>query len=486
MDKDALINTLQQTIANQSVLLEKLQAQIEQLLRVLYGKKSERQPSFDKLPPQDKNFSPTSSYNKMTESKNQPKRQPLPPHLIRIEQEHDLPADEKKCIHCNQQKNRIGQRITEQLDFIPAQLIVRRHICYRYACRCGMGSVTQASLPSFPIEKGKPGAGLLADIIISKYQDAMPVYRQCLRFKRFGVECPESTIGDWLAQSAFLLEPLVNLMQEDLIKAHKIHSDDTPVPVLAKGKTRQGRLWVYLADQSTQYPCCVYQYTPTRSQQGLLKFLANYKGYLQADAFSGYDKLYVSGNIIEVGCWAHARRKFYDIAVAAKSTSHAQDIVDIIGKLYRVEQHTKSLTSIERYYYRKKHSKPILKYLYRKLNHHKKQCIPNTPFYGAIQYTLNHWIALMRYLAHGDLDIDNNKAERAIKPIVIGRKNWLFAGSDEGGKRAAIFYSLIETCKMNGVNTFHYLSDVLTRLPNTAYRDIKLLLPYHWQDTTAR
>jgi len=483
MDKDSIIITLQQTIAAQTVLLEKLQAQIDQLLRVLYGKKSERQGKTP-LPadkPSDNPLATSSLSQKNTPAKNLPKRQPLPEHLARIDVEHDLSLTEKTCTHCQMPQQRIGKRITEQVDFVPAQLIVRRHICYRYACRCGRGGVTQAALPAFPIEKGKPGAGLLADIIISKYQDALPLYRQSLRFKRFGFVCPESTMGDWLAECALLLEPIVKRMQDDLLTAHKLHTDDTPVPVLAKGKTKQGRLWVYLADNSTRFPCCIYHYTPTRSQQGPLTFLASYKGYLQADAYPGYDKLYTQGDIIEVGCFAHARRKFYDIAVAAKAPTHAHDIIVVIAKLYHIEHLAPSLTCHERYYYRKKYSKPILKSLRRKLNRHHQRAILNTPFYNAVQYALNQWVALTRFLSHGDLNLDNNKAERAIKPVVIGRKNWLFAGSDEGGKRAAIFYSLIETCKMQGINSFHYLSDVLARIPTTLHRDIHTLLPYHWQ-----
>lgn len=340
-------------------------------------------------------------------------------------------------------------------------------------------------MPNQPIEKGLPGSGLLADVLISKYQDAMPLYRQMLRYRRYGYECPDSTLGDWVKECALLLKPIVRVMRDDLLLAKKLHTDDTSVPVLAKGKTKTGRLWVYLADSSHKQPICLYDYTPTRSKNGPKKYLNEYHGYLQADAYNGYDCLYESKKIIEVGCMAHARRKFVDVAKAAKGPTYADDIIALIGELYVVERHTKYFKAHERYYYRKKHSKQKLKRLHRVIKQHYKAATPGTPFYKALQYALNQWRALCWFLADGDLDIDNNSAERAIRPLVIGRKNWLFAGSDEGGKRAAIIYSIIETCKMNGVNTLDYLTDALARIPNTLHKNIRELLPYNWLEKHA-
>jgi hypothetical protein len=336
-------------------------------------------------------------------------------------------------------------------------------------------------MPTQPINKGIPGPGLLADVLISKYQDAMPLYRQMLRFARHQIDISDSTLCDWIGECAFLLEPIVNEIKKDLLLSLKIHSDDTPIPVMSKGKTRQGRLWVYLADGCNTAPCIVYDYTPTRSQQGPLNFLKNYKGFLQADAYSGYDVLFPNGSIIEVACWAHARRKFFEVVEAAQGESQADEMLQMIGKLYLIEKAAKFMTPVQRYYYRKHHSKPILRQIRRWLNRMNKTVMPNTPIAKAIAYNLNHWIAFTRFLKDGHLDLDNNKAERAVRPLKIGAKNWLFFGNNEGGRRAAIIYSIIETCKQNSVNTFDYLKDVLTKIPIVSQTNIKQLLPYNWR-----
>ena len=491
MNKDAQITSLYATIAAQSKTieqlgyrleaqskqLEKLHQQLEIFQRMLFGKKSEKQAKESARKDEVNSLD-----NRMGQGRQRqgakPKRQALPASLPRIDVVHDLAEDEKQCGQCKQPLQRFGETVSEQIDFIPAQLIVKRHHRYKYQCRCG---ITHAAMPNQPIDKGLPGAGLLADVLVSKYQDAMPLYRQMLRYRRFGFHCPDSTLCDWVKECALLLEPLVQTMREDLLLAKKIHTDDTTVPVLAKGKTKTGRLWVYLADKSHQSPICLYDYTPTRHSRGPVKYLNGYQGYLQADAYHGYDCLYASKKIIEVGCMAHARRKFVDVAKAAKGDSFANDIIKIIAKFYAIEKQTLHLTTVERYYYRKRHSKPVLRALHRLVSKHHKTATPNTPFYKALQYAINHWQALCRFLADGDLSIDNNAAERAIRPLVIGRKNWLFAGSDEGGKRAAIIYSIIETCKMNGINTFEYLTDILAKIPNTLHKNIRSLLPYHWQ-----
>jgi hypothetical protein len=225
----------------------------------------------------------------------------------------------------------------------------------------------------------------------------------------------------------------------------------------------------------------VYDYTSSRSQTAPQKFLGGYQGYLQADAYPGYDALYKSGDVIEVGCWAHTRRKFIEIIKAAKKPGLADVAVEYIGKLYEVEQKAKYLTPLQRKYYRRIYSKPILKRFYRWLVKQQKTALPKAPIGQAIAYTLNHWRALNNYRRDGILNIDNNTAERAIKPLVIGRKNWMFAGSHEGAKNAAVLYSLIETCKLNAINPFTYLKDVLTRLPTTLNKDLNQLLPYNWK-----
>lgn len=479
MDKDALITSLQKTIEQQSLMIEKLQAQLDALLRVLYGKKSEKQ---TKPAPQPSSQLKKSSLSpQKTTRTQQPKRKPLPDDLPRIKIRYAIPEAARHCSGCGRVKPCMGKQVTEQLDVIPAKLVVKQHIRYKYHCSCNPGDIIIANMPAQPIEKGMAASGLLADIIISKFQDALPVYRQVQRYQRYGIALADSTLGDWLQQCAFLLSPIVDAIKKDLIHSKKIHTDDTPVPVLAKHKTKKGRLWVYLTQAVNTPACAVYDYTPTRSQQGPKRFLKGYRGFLQADAYAGYDVLYQHNQIIEVGCMAHARRKFIDVINTVKAPTHAKTIVDNIAALYSIEAKVKSLNQHERYYYRKKYAKPILKQLKTRLKQLRKTTIPKTPFYHAIQYMLNHWIALTRYLAEPYLNIDNNPAERAIKPCVIGRKNWLFAGNDQGAKSAAIFYSIIETCKMNQVNTFDYLKDVLQRIPNTLQKDISTLLPYNWR-----
>ena len=295
MDIDALITQLQAMIATQSKLLEaqaiqleKLTEQVEQLLRKLYGKKSEKKPT---AKPIENALIVERKTQPLPEETLKPKRARLPEYIERVDVIVDISETEKTCKACHNPLQRIGERVSERLDFIPAKLIVKRHVCYKWACACGQGGVKTASLPNQAIEKGIAGPGLLAEVLVSKYQDAMPLYRQMLRFKRLGFEISDSTMGDWVAECAFLLKPLVDVMREDLKLSKKLHTDDTPVPVLAKGKTKQARLWVYLADTSAPYPMCIYDYTPTRSSKGPLEFLRDYRGYLQADAYSGYNKL---------------------------------------------------------------------------------------------------------------------------------------------------------------------------------------------------
>ena len=515
MSTDELIKVLKQQleIANKQnsellIKIDNMQAQLEKLLRQLYGRKSEQLPQDkdkgkDKNKKDDDNSSNQSSGGNTTKNnksgskpKDKPKRNKLPDSLARDTIYYDLPEDEKHCKDCGLQKDRIGEEITEQLEFIPASLFVKELVRYKYKCACCIETV---SMPAQPIDKGIPGPGLLADVIISKYEDSTPLYRQNQRFMRQNnIDIPESTLCDWVTAGAFWLEPIVIAMKEDLLKSIKIHTDDTTVPVLAKGKTRIGRLWVYLTDGARldgKYieqigisnnsininKCTIYEYTPTRSGIWPFNFLAGFKGFLQADAYAGYDKVFEIEQVVEVACIAHARRHFFDIAKAAKGLSLAHDAIDQIGLLYKVEQQCKNMSAFARCRYRKKHSKPILKELYRWLKKQLKILVPNTPIIKAVNYMLNHWRALCNYLSNGYLDIDNNKGERAMRRVAIGRKNWMFAGSDEGGKRTAIIYSILETCKQNDINPFEYLKDLFTRLPNAKQSDIKSLLPYNWQ-----
>ncbi len=484
VDNNVLLQVIteqQQTIQKLHQQLEQLQHRLDKMLHLLYGTKSEK-----KLTPKPEEPSASSGASSSKEPKsttsNANGRRPLPIDLRRERVEHDVPEDQRACKCCPLKMQRMGKVVTEQLEFKPGELYVIEHVRIKYGCQRCKGDIVTAPLPPQPIDKGLPGPGLLTEVILNKYQDHLPLHRQEQRFARFGVDLPRSTLCDWVMQCAFLLQPIVELMKTDaLLPCIRIFTDDTTVPVLAKGKTHTGRLWVYVGGGRENPTCVIYDYTSSRSQTGPQKFLKGYRGYLQADAYAGYDILYKSGDVIEVGCWAHARRKFVDIIKAAKEHSLADSAVEFIGGLYAVEKRAKHLTPLQRKYYRRRYSKPILKRFYRWLNQHQNETLPKSPIGQAIAYALNHWRALNNYCRDGGLNIDNNTAERAIKPVVLGRKNYLFAGSHDGAKNAAILYSIIETCKLNGVNPFVYLKDVLTRLPTTLNKDLNLLLPYHWK-----
>jgi transposase len=477
-----VINGQQATIDKLTEQLTQLQHRLDKLLHLLYGTKTEKQkkPSKENKTDEQGQVVPSVQTKKQSRVPAKNGRRPLPPELPRVQQEYDLPLEQQQCA-CGCKMHRLGKVITEQLDFKPAELFVKKHIRFKYACR-GCDTIVTAEFPPQPIEKGLPGAGLLAEIIINKYQDALPLYRQEQRFKRHGLDLPRSTLCDWVMQSAFLMQPLVDLMRQDaLLVGPRIFTDDTPVPVLAKGKTHTGRLWTYVGGGKEEPTCVIYEYTPTRSQTAAENFLKGYRGYLQADAFPGYNVLYKDGNIIEVGCWAHARRKFFEITILVKEPGEADVALEFIGKLYEVERKIQPLPSRQKKYYRRKYSKPILQEFYKYLKKQEKRLLPKTPIGKAVAYCLNHWQALNNYLKDGILKIDNNTAERAIKPLVIGRKNWLFAGSHEGAEKAAILFSIIETCKMNEINPYYYIKDVLTKLPSTLMKDLHKLLPYHWK-----
>lgn len=458
-------------------LIENLQARIDNLLRMLYGKKSEkRKNSNGDVSSEDTQANTTTT----TQATTKPIRKKLPSDLPRTEISYELPPAELICNLCNNTCNKIGEEISEQLEVIPAKFFVKKHIRFKYACKLGC-CVKVAPMPKQPIHKGIPGPGLLAEVIINKYQDSLPLYRQAKRFERYGIYIPESTLCDWTSQSAQLLKPLIELMRADMLKESHLYGDDTPVPVLASGKTKKGRLWAYVSDANNRHPCTIYDYSPTREQIWPQQFLVGFKGYLQADAYHGFNTVYKSGDVMEIGCMAHTRRKFYDITVELKSTgSLAHQALDLIDAIYEVEDKCRNMHYKRRYYFRKKYLRKLYRKLHRWLVQTQKIVIPNMPIKRAINYALNHWRALQNVFADGRLEVDNNTAERAMRIVAIGRKNWMFAGSDQGGHNAAIFYSLLESAKQNGINTFKYLADILAKIPNTPSEDLFRLLPYNY------
>jgi transposase len=411
-------------------------------------------------------------------------RRPLPKDLPRKQVVHDLSDEEKRCPCCGEMRVRIGQETSEQLELIPAQLHVIEHIRPTYACKKCEGNVETASKPLQPIEKGLAGPGLLAQVITNKFGDHLPLYRQEDILGRSGYEIPRSTTCGWLAGCAGLVRPLYERMTELVLESKVIHTDDTPVPVLdpKRGKTREGRIWVYVGDR--EHPLTVFDYTPTRNRDGPTEFFGDYAGHIQADAYGGYDHLFKpkgDGSPVptEVGCWAHARRKF--VEAERSDALRSCTAVAMIRLLYDVEAEAKELDAPSRRALRQEKSVPLLAKIKAWLDEQQTQVLPKSPMGEAIGYCLGNWKALTEYVNDGDLSPDNNAAENAIRPIVLGRKNWLFAGSDNGGRTGAVLASLVASCKRHGVDPFAYLRDVLTRIAATPVSQLDQFLPDRWK-----
>lgn len=404
-------------------------------------------------------------------------RRSLPRHLKRERVVHDLADSEKHCDACDQDLRPIGEETSERYEYVPAQLTVVEDVCKKYACAC---TVKTATKPPQPIEKSTAGASLLAQVIVAKTVDHLPLNRQEKIFERHGVEISRKTMGGWMAQSAELLHPLYESMKEVLFQSRVIGTDDTSVKVLdAKLPfARTGRIWPYYGDKD--HPVIVYDYTPTRARAGPEKFLEAYRGYLQADAYGGYDAFFKdpARGLMEVGCWAHARRYFHKALDSDQSRMGLA--LSLIAQLYRVENQARSVTATERVQLRRLESRPILDKLHGYLLEIEAEVLPKSPEGRAVRYTLKNWTALTRYCEDGDLQIDNNAVERAIRGIAVGRANWTFFGSDEGGKTAAVLRSLVASCQRVGVDPFSWLKDVLSRIMTHPINRITELLPHNW------
>jgi transposase len=484
------------------VQLAHMQRQLEILLRQRFGPKSEQG-----HPDQLLLFGDPAVEIPATSTLPEPQRKPghgrrtLPASLPRFEVVHDLPPGQKPCPECGDERARIGQETSEQLEYVPASLRVLVHTRPRYACpRCKGHVAIAARLPE-PIDRGLPGVGLLAHVIVSKYVDHLPLYRQERIFARQGVSLSRRTTCGWMAECAGLLEPIWKAMKARLLRSRVIQTDDTPVPVQdldLTGKNRTGRIWVYLGDR--QHPFVVYDYTPDRKRDGPETFLRDYgSGYLQSDAFAGYRGLHARG-LVEVGCWAHARRKFHESLSSDKT--RADEAIAWIGRLYHIERTVQSEVArrlsdrggdapspgerlaIEdqvRIEARSRESAPILDGFSRWLESQVNSVLPRSPLGEAIGYTRSNWQALTRYLEQPWLSIDNNASERAIRPIAVGRKNWLHLGSHAGGRTAAILLSVTQTAKGCGVEPWAYLRDVLRRVSSHPASRVSELLPDRWK-----
>ncbi len=405
-------------------------------------------------------------------------RRLLPDNLPREEVLHELPEEERLCPHDGQPMQPIRYEISQQLDYEPAKLKVIVHKRAVYACPTKHDEATllTAPKPPQPIDKGLPGPGLLAAMVLGKFGDHLPGYRLEDILFRHGVEIRRSTIYDWLAAAADLAKPLVDLMRREVLQSKVIHTDDTQVKLIDKSLrgTRLARYWAYVGDRG--HPYIVYDFTDTRQREGPEKFLNGYEGYLQADAYGAYDGIYLQsrGEIIEVACWAHCRRYWW------KAREHdpprAHHVLAVIARLYEVERAAKEMTSQQRQSLRAEHAAPLLAQLKQWLD--EQELLPKSLIGQAATYTHNQWTALSRYVHDGDLSIDNNVSERCVKPVAIGRKNWLFVGSEQAGHRSAVLMSLIASCKDNRVEPWAYLRDLFTRLP--AAPELTTLLPDRW------
>jgi transposase len=415
---------------------------------------------------------------------------------------HDLPESEKPCPCCGKMRHVIGREISEQIDFVPAKVHIIEHVRLTYACpdcqaRTAEGGpqIVTAEKPLAPIEKGLAAPGLLAYIIVSKYGDHLPLHRLERILERHDIQIARSTMCDWAAQCAVLLSTLYALMVKRVLRSKVIHTDDTPVDVLDRSRTetRTGRFWVYLGNKFN--PFTVFAYTPSRKRDGPMEFLAGWgkdqRVYLQADAFGGYDVIYAGeGQVIEVACWSHARRRFYD---ARNSDVQASTrALAYIRLLYDIEKQAKESAerdgldlASERLRLRRQFAVPRLEefrtWLLSQQADSGGPVLPRSPMGLAITYALNQWDALCVYTTDGELAIDNNAAENALRRVALGRKNWLFCGSDNGGRTAAVLFSLIATCQRHKVNPFEYLRDVLTRIAATPLSQLDQLLPDQWK-----
>jgi transposase len=488
-----------QTIARQRELLDKLTHELALLKRWAFGSRRERFGEDD--PRQQKLFEAgeapvpaTDDAADEEEESSSPEvadgnrrghgRKPLPQFLPRKTIEHTLPETQLGCPGCGQGREKISQMVSEQLEYVAASLVVLEHVQITYACKKCQEQVVTAPKPPQPIEKGVAGPGLLAHVITAKYVQHLPLYRQEESLARQNVLIRRSTLAGWMAQSAECLLPLQKLMVRRVLAGHVLGTDDTPVQVRDPDldHTRTGRFWAYVGDDAHRYT--VYDYTPSRKRDGPQKFLKDYKGVLQADAFGGYDGIFLksNGRIVEAACCAHARRKFYESRETSPQIAH--QALAFFGRLYAVEHEAETFSPEARWALRQEKSAPILDEMHIWLNEQLRGLRPKSPVAGAIKYSLKNWDALCRFISDGNIPIDNNRTERTLRAQAVGRKNWLFLGSDNGGRTAAVLYSLVANAKRHHLDPQAYLTDVLRRLPPItnplALRD---LLPDRWATT---
>lgn len=479
------VDALKGMVLDQSYVIEKLRAQIAGLRRHQFGARSEALDQLelllDDMQARQAAIGVTAETPAMDSPKDPPKRKALPGHLPREEERHGL--DQTDCASCGKPMRKMTEDVREILDYVPGNFVVKRHICEKYGCR-NCGTIAEAPLPTMPIEKGAPGAGLLAHVLISKYCDHLPLYRQSEIYAREGVDVPRSTMAGWIGKMSNLLAPIAERIEAHVLAGAAIHTDDTPIPVLdpGRGKTKTGRLWAHVRDErphgSKTPPAVFYKYSADRKGERPREYLKDYKGFLHADGYPGYEKLYGDKNR-EVACMAHVRRKFFDIHKATNSPI-AKEALKRIAALYEIEKRARGRPPDERVRLRQNEAKEKFEGLYDWL----QMMLPTVPGRGELAKAMRYAITRMKrmkiYLEDGRLELDNNIAERSVRGVAVGKKNYLFAGSDAGGESAAVIYTLVETAKLNGVEPHAWLTHVIENIADHPIKQIDDLLPWNF------
>jgi transposase len=476
-------------LRNYELEIEHLKLTLAKLRRAQYGRSSEAlderinqlELSIEEL--EASQMQPAPLVATAEEAKDKPVRRPLPASLPRETVLHPAVAPECACPACGGKLRPLGEDVTEILERIPEQFKVIRHVRPKLSCvRCSQ--IVQAPAVSRPIERGLAGPGFLAHVLIAKYCDHTPLYRQSQIYAREGVELDRSTLAGMVGACAGLLRPLAQRIGQYVRAALKIHADDTPIPVLSpgNGKTKTGRLWTYVRDDRPSGdpapPAVWFQYSPDRKGERPLMHLKDFTGMLQADGYAGFNRLYETGRVQEVGCWAHVRRPFYDLSVAGDSPI-AREALERIQALFAIEAEIRGRSADERRAVRQARAGPVLEELQHWFQRTLSKLSRKSPLAIAIRYALTRWVALTRYRDDGRLEIDNNAAERALRAVALGRKNYLFLGADTGGERAEALYSLIGTAKLNGLDPQAYLHYVLERIADHPINRIEELLPWN-------
>jgi transposase len=482
----ALIATLQDQLTKIQRENAALRHQLDVLCQRLFGKKSERvdarqlQLALEQLANEpgavtepiemDSGDTPVRGHTRQRSTG----RRPLPGHLPRQRVEIDVPDTDRQC-GCGHAKTRIGESVTEKLEYHPASFMVIETVRGKYACPHCHEGVVEAPAPPQALEKSLAGEGLLAHIVVSKYVDHLPLYRLEQIFAREKIDLSRTTLCDWVAGVATALAPIGEQLRREITATDYLQTDDTSVTVLdERGGSYKGRLWTYLDPIGRQV---VFDATPTHEREGPERFLTDFRGKLQADAYRGYDALYATGRVLEIGCWAHARRRFVEAFMT--DTTPAR-MIACIQQLYDVERGAADLTAEARQARRQEHSVPLLAQIDAERARLATIVLPKSPVGDGLRYLTNQWDALQRFVEDGRLAIDNNRAENQLRIVALGRKNWLFAGSFEGARRAALLYALVQSCKLVDVPPFVYLKDVLLRVATHPQRLIHQLTPKAW------